>query len=871
MKSFSRVHILLLFPILLLINSCSSPKQPFSFRQTLTHWQIISSDSLTVSPQIIASPGVETGAWIPARVPSTVLGALVESGKYKNVFVGENLETIDPRPFRKSWWYRTVFQLSDLKKYPYAVIRFNGLNYRANIWLNGRKIAAADSLYGAFRLFEFDISSLAKEKDNVIAVQVFPPQAGDFTVGFVDWNPAPSDKNIGLWRPVEILRSSGVRLKHPFVRSVLNKTMDDAKLTVQVTVQNLLQQKVTGILTGKIDRTTFKKSVRLLPGQVKLIAFNSSDFPQLELKHPRLWWPHTMGKPQLYSLDLRFILNNRISDQKKVVFGIRKVEDYFNKQGFRGYKINGRKILIMGAGWTDDLFLSDTPQNVRAQLRYVQHIGLNAVRLEGFWGNDQTLYNACDSLGILLMVGTSCQWEWDNYLGKSCDRFGGVKTPADIDLVTNYWRDQVLQLRNHPSIFVWLGGSDMLPRPALEKQLINLLKFFDGTRPYLAAAAGAVSEISGPTGVKMNGPYDYVPPKYWYEDTAHGGAFGFNTETGPGAQPPVLSSVQKMIPAQHLWPIDSVWNYHCGRGEFHTLGRYLQALEKRYGQPTDLKDFIQKAQAQNYEAMRPMFEAFAVNRFKATGVIQWMLNSAWPEMYWQLYDYYLMPDGAFYGAKKACALQQLIYNYKNHGIYLSNLSLQALPHVTAEIRVLDLQSNSILNKKIKTAIDGNAFKKIFDLSTLEIPSSVYFLDLRLRNARGNVLARNFYWLSKTEDELDYANSKWYVTPIKRFADFTALERLPQTTVQVDYKVQQTAPGRKRLTVTLKNKGKQLAFFIYLEVQKENGEPLAPIFWNDNFISLLPGEQRTLTADFTLSAKPSLKISGWNTTIRWMNK
>ena len=252
-----------------------------------------------------------------------------------------------------------------------------------------------------------------------------------------------------------------------------------------------------------------------------------------------------------------------------------------------------------------------------------------------------------------------------NIWEKACDeKYGGILTPEEIDLMSQSWQDQVIWLRNHPSIFLWMLASDKLPHPDLERKYHATFAQYDPTRPFLASAGGAGSEdvtgapatesiISGPTGVKMLGPYAYTPPVYWFTDTKFGGAYGFNTETGPGPQIPPLESVKKMIPEDHLWPIDDYWNFHCGRNEFVRLDRYQKAIDKRFGKSNNVEEFVRKAQVINYELMRPQFEAFSAHRYNATGVIQWMLNSSWPEMYWQLFDSYLMPNGAFYGAKKS--------------------------------------------------------------------------------------------------------------------------------------------------------------------------------------------------------------------------
>jgi len=281
-----------------------------------------------------------------------------------------------------------------------------------------------------------------------------------------------------------------------------------------------------------------------------------------------------------------------------------------------------------------------------------------------------------------MMVGWSCHWEHEQYLGKPVDeRYGGIVSPEDIELIANSWEDQILWLRHHPSIFVWAVASDKMPAPDLERRYLETFRKYDPTRPYLASTGGfgsdqhiigseeIVSDVSGDSGMKMLGPYAYTPPVYWYTDTQRGGAYGFNTETGPGAVVPTLESLKKMIPADHLWPIDEHWDFHCGLYEFDTLDRFREALRRRHGEAESLETFAQRAQVLNYELMRPMFEAFRVNKGSATGVVQWMLNAAWPKMYWQLYDWYLMPTGAFYAARKACMSPQLIYHYGDNDIY----------------------------------------------------------------------------------------------------------------------------------------------------------------------------------------------------------
>ncbi|NQV36342.1 MAG: glycoside hydrolase family 2, partial [Phycisphaeraceae bacterium] len=668
-----------------------------------------SADQVEANGSHVSTAGFKTGPWYRIQCPTTVLAALVKAGEYEDLYVGTNLSTIPRARFEQCWWYRCEFDVTDICEVETTLLEFDGINYGANIYVNGRLIANARQVHGAFRRFCFDISKWVHQGVNVLAVEVSPPRPGDFSTGFVDWNPPSPDLNMGIFRPVTLRGCQSISIDNPFVQVDLDtETLDKADLTVSAELCNHGNRPVTGVLRGSIESICFEQTVTLRAGQQIKVEFTPAEYRELHVLQPRIWWPHDLGEPNLYELNLDFYVDEVVSDTCQTRFGMRQVEDYFNEAGHRGFKINGRQVLIRAGGWTDDMLLADTPEKLQAQIQYVKHMNLNCIRLEGFWGTDHTLYDLCDAYGILIMVGWSCHWEHEQYLGKPVDnRFGGVASPGDIELIAKSWRDQVVWLRNHASVFAWTVASDKVPHPDLERRYIEIFEQYDATRPYLASTGGVgseqaiigtdvvVSDLSGPTGVKMLGPYAYTPPIYWYEDTERGGAYGFNTETGPGAQVPVLSSLKQMLPADKRWPINEGWHFHCGLNEFATLDRTCQALEKRYGPSNTLEAFAQKAQVLNYELIRPMFEAFRVQKGRATGIVQWMLNAAWPKMYWQLYDWYLMPTGAFYGTKKACEPVQLIYNYAKRSIHLVNDAPHAYENLSVHIRVLDLHARDI--------------------------------------------------------------------------------------------------------------------------------------------------------------------------------
>ncbi len=870
MKMIKKLKFLTLITFILIFmtnTSCTKKIQPtvVSLGQD---WQLQPLGKWSEDGKLIESDVYTDENIINCSVPNTVMGALTASGKYADIYFSDNLERVLTEWFKNHWRYLKKFDMNQNLSGIFSRLCFDGINYSADIFLNGEKIGAADTIRGAFNRFEFDVTERLKSKGNELEVRVFPPKLGDFTVGFVDWTPRPPDNNMGLFRGVYLQLNGPVSINHPFVKSKINtENLEEAELTIESRIINHSGKKVTTLVQATIDNIKIEEEIQLQPFEKKTLVWTSNQFPQLKFSNARLWWPHTMGSPELYKLHMVCNVKNVLSDSLSQNFGIREVSDYINENGSRVYKVNGRDIQIRSGGWTDDLLLREDPENVKVQVLYTKLMNLNCIRLEGIWGAGHTLYDICDKEGLLLMVGWSCQWEWDGYLGKECDEFGGIKTEEDMKLVIGYLEDQVLWLRHHPSIFVWVMGSDMLPRPVLEKMYLETLDKDDPSRPVLMACAVRNSEITGPTGVKMNGPYDYVSPNYWYLDTEHGGAYGFNTETGPGPQIPPLESLKKMFPEDKLWPVNEIWNYHSGRNQFNTIDNYYNALEKRYGPSDNIEDFVQKAQLVNYEAIRPMFEAFAVNKAKAGGIVQWMLNAAWPKLYWQLYDWYLMPNSAFFGTQSALKPLNIIYNYGDKNIYVSNDNWKSKENLTAVIRFFDIGSKEIFSREVPFAIGAYSSEQIFDMPALKGMTPVYFADLSIKSSDGEVLSNSFYWLSAKDDVPDFKNSEWYVTPLKQYADFKGLSSLPKVEISSEVKVEKQE-RQSLIKVNLKNPSDKLAFFIELKLKgKQSGDVILPVFWNENYVSILPGNEKELTAIVKNSDldgnEPVVEISGFN--------
>ena len=832
-------------------------------------WHIAAAAVVEADGAAVSSAGFDASGWTPTFVPSTPMAALVRSGEIEDPYFDRNLERVPPEQFETPWWYRTEFSVDEVPAAG-ARLAFDGINYSADIWLNGQLVADRDEVFGAFRTFDLDATEYLVEGGNTLAVLVYPPQPGDPTIGFVDWNPTSPDKNMGLWRPVKLRLTRGVTLDDVFVRSDVDlETLEKASLTIQATLRNHSDEEVRAVVSGVIDEGLRIELTEVLePRGEATIEFSPEHYPQLVIDQPRLWWPNGMGEPNLYELTLEADVGGDVSDSKDVTFGIRQIADYMNEQGHRGYEINGKKVLIRGGGWVDDMMLGDSERKIEDQLRYVKHMNLNTIRLEGFWGSSHALYDLADRYGIFVMVGWSCQWEWESYFGGPVDEFGGLDTEEEMDLVAGSLADQVRWLRNHPSVFVWVLASDMLPRPELEQKYYDQLAEVDPSRPSLSTCAIRVSEVSGPSGVKMNGPYDWVSPNYWYLDSERGGAYGFNTETGPGPQPPPIASIKRMLPEASWWPPDEMWDYHSGRGAFQTIDRYEEALNQRYGKPETLEDFARMAQVANYEGMRAMFESFSIRRPVTTGIIQWMLNSAWPEMYWQLYDYYLVPNGAFYGARDASRAINIAYDYADRGIVVVNDTEEALSGVRAQVRIYDLESRLI--SEDRQALDvGPAEIKRLEVSVPEPEgvSGAYFVDARLLDAEGTELAASLYWLSTKKDVPDWDESLWFVTPMAEYADLTGLAEMPDVELEVEHEFTATEDGHE-ISVSLSNPGDRLAFFIELEVVgADTGRLAAPVLWSDNYVSLMPGEHRDIRGSIPLHAlggeAPAFSYSGVN--------
>ena len=880
-----------LFSLSLMFVSCALLAQAPSKAAPRTNlslndgWSLQSSAKVTDSGDAISTTKYVPKGWYTVNVPTTVVAAMVKQKVYPDPGYGMNLRSFPgvtypiggnfsniamqpDSPYAVPWWYRKVVEIPASFKGKSLWLHFGGINYRANIWLNGKQIAKSEDVAGAWRTYDFNITDAARAgAANVLAVQVFAPTETDLAITFVDWNPAPPDKNMGLWRGVEITASGPVGIRYPTVVSKVDSPANDnAHLTVTALLKNGTAQAVKGTLKGRIESAEFSQDVELAAGESKDVDFTPDKFSQLNISNPRLWWPLQMGKPELYNLSLEFDVDGKVSDHTQSAFGIREIGSEIVASNARIFTINGKKILIRGGGWATDMMVRENPQRLEDEFRYVQDMGLNTIRLEGKLETPE-FFDLADRKGILVMAGWCCCDFWERW---------PKWQPQHFDIAKASLQDQIYRLRSHPSLVMWLNGSDNPPPPDVEQMYLDVEKQLKWPNPTVSSATAKPAGFTGVSGVKMTGPYEYIAPSYWQTDPTAtpphscnqggcGGAYGFNTETSMGPAVPPIESMRAMIPKEHLWPIDDYWNYHAGGGEFKDIHVFTDALNARYGQATGVEDYTFKSQVQTYEGVRAMYEAYSRNKYTSTGVIQWMLNNAWPSVIWHLYDYYLRPGGGYFGAKKAMEALHPVYGYDDRSIWVVSSQYQDAKGLKLTAKVLNLDMTEKFSQQVTVDAAADSTSKALTLPDIADASGTYFVVLRLEDASGKLVGSNFYWLSTKPETIDWDKSNWYTTPTASYADFTALASLPK--VKLNISSHTARKGDEAITyVTLENPSKSLAFFVRLKVNKGN-EEILPVVWQDNYISLLPGEKRELTATYRAAdlgaAKPTVEVKGWN--------
>ncbi|HEY2471603.1 MAG TPA: glycosyl hydrolase family 2 [Terracidiphilus sp.] len=851
----------------------ASAEKPTALRD---NWQLQSACKISTSGDAVSVAQFATDGWLKISVPSTVLAAQVKAGVFPDPYFGSNLRQIPgtsypighnfanlpmpaDSPYACGWWYRTEFNAPALSSKDNRVwLHFGGINYRGELWVNGHKIADSSSIAGAYRTYDFDVTDVVTPaKPNVIAVETFAPTQKDLGINWVDWNPCPPDKDMGLWGAVDLVETGPVTVRSPMaVTRFVDGSLSRADLTIYAELHNSTGAPVKGIVSGSAAGVKFEKSVELAAHEDQTVSFSPEQFPALRIQNPKPWWPRQMGEPHLEHLSISFSTQGRVTDEKSIDFGIREITSELTSNGSRLFRINGKPLLIRGAGWSQDMLLRTDSNRLSNQLQLVQDMNLNTIRLEGKLETEE-FFHLADERGILVMLGWCCCDHWEHWKDW---------TPQDLTIATASLRSQMLRLRHHASLLVWLNGSDNPPTPDVEKAYLQVEAETHWPNPILSSATGAPTRVTGESGVKMTGPYDYVAPSYWYFGTRFGGAVGYNTETSPGPAIPSLASRKLFLPDPEAWPPSANWTLHNGGGEFTNLKVFDGAMEAVYAKPNSADDYERIAQTMEYDSERAMFEAYSKNKYTSTGVIQWMLNNAWPSMIWHLYDYYLDAGGGYFGTKKACEPLHIQYSYDDRSIVVVNSTYTGAEHLHASVRVHGLAWNELFRADSDVNAGADSSQRV-----ITIPASLYsdaerifFIDLSLTDAKGHVVSQNFYWVPGTLTTFDWESTEYTHTPATRHEDLTALAHLPAAQVEAHADIATTANGRE-IRLHLANHSKALAFQIRAAARTPSGGLIAPVLWSDNWIELTPGESTMLTAKLPEgeSTTPLIQIDGWN--------
>lgn len=860
-----------------LLAAAAMPGQLMARTVTPLHdgWRLESACKLQAGGDAISADGFAADGWLKTTVPSTVVAAQAAAGAIPDPYFGSNLRQLPgmsypighnfvnlpmaaDSPYHCGWWYRTEFAAPAAGREQRYWLHFGGINYRAEIWLNGQKIAGQSDVAGAYRTYDFDVTAALKPgKQNSLAVETFAPTEKDLGINWVDWNPCPPDKDMGLWGAVDLETTGTVTVRSPLaVTHMHDDTLGEADITVYAELHNASDSAVKGVVSASAAGAHVEQPVELAAHEDRSVAFSPEQFAALRIRNPKLWWPWQMGQPHLEQLTVSFAAAGQQTDEQTTQFGIREITSELTANGGRLFRVNGKPILIRGAGWSQDMLLRTDANRLRDQLRLVRDMNLNTIRLEGKLETDE-FFRLADEQGLLVMLGWCCCDHWEHWK---------EWTPDDLTIAKASLRSQMLRLRHHASLLVWLNGSDNPPPANVERAYLQIEGETHWPNPTLSSATQAPTSVSGPSGVKMTGPYDYVAPSYWYVDRQNGGAFGFNTETSPGPAIPSLASRQKFLPDADAWPPTANWSLHNGGGEFVNLKVFDEAMAASYAKPASAADYERIAQTMEYDSERAMFEAYGKNKYESTGVIQWMLNNAWPSMIWHLYDYYLDPGAGYFATKKACEPLHIQYSYDDRAIEVVNSTYGPAAGLHASVEVHGIGWNELYKNEATIDSGTDSVQRVFTIpdSLYASAERIFFIDLKLSDATGRLVSHNFYWVPGTLTTFDWSKTDYTHTPADRYEDLTALANLPKATVQQHVEIVNTARGRE-VHVRLENSSGALAFQIHAAARTDSGGLIAPVLWSDNWIELTPGESTTLTGLLpeNAPAAPTIQIEGWN--------
>lgn len=897
--------------------AASTTYHPLSWRSSWIElsdgWRISSADQVHVDDAAVSLPGFDVSHWYAVHhMPATVLQILEDDGVYKDLYFGMNL-TSPGDLWKKDWWYRTSFTAPTGREV-YSLI-FKGINYRADIWVNGKKVADRKQVAGMYNSFEFDVSKIVHQgDDNILAIKITPEQPiphepardgslsgstvelGDTWLDWLNWKyigvddqgygftygPGFSftpDRNAGVWKRVYLSASGPVTIRNPYVETDLPlPETTPASLTVYCDVSNHSPKPISGILSGEISRPgkatiRFQQPVSLFRDETKEISFLPSTFAQLTVHDPDLWWPYRWGKPNLYHLQMQFKVDDQISDAQDIDFGIRKItqrrdtDNNFPKIGTGGnfyLQINGKDYLIRGAAYTPDVLFKNDPQRDAAIMLYTKDLGLNMLRWELKIADD-TMIDRADHEGVPVMLGWMCCGQWEMWKAWSAE---------DQAVARASLRAQLRQLRSHPAVVLWANGSDGLPPDPVLKDYHAIERELHWQNAIVDTVAAGNRTWSG---IQMEAPYVWHPPSYWFSGK-YGPSQGSSAEEGDNEVIPPLESLKKFIPANKLWPINEYWYFHAGATEGNSdLSNARRVLQARYGPSAGVEDFARKAQLEAYEDVRARFESYATHWSDRKMIIYWMLDNHWPSFFGHLFDYYFKQGGGYFGAKKALQPVSVVWDYYATGD-------GSTAHVYAVNQTTDFSNLNNVNVTVRFYNLGGSQKHIAEAKHVSMPSNssvdalqverfrdlspVYFVRCQVTDATGKVLADNTYWQSTASDDIGpTSNDRQFDVKWAHLADMTPLNSMPVARISASG-IYEDVNGETQARIRLTNNSSHVAFFLRAEITADaDGAEVLPIRYNDNYITVFPRETRTIDAVFDSSLlqghKPTLRVEGYD--------